>query len=180
VDTYREFDSQFEFVVVEEIPAGGCVAHDFLATKRSTAERRRIVSVEYGQRSWVGTFGGSENCATGICVASTCPDPRKLCVAVCGEVFLVDVFRPEDFVVFGEEPVVDFEVSTSANVLMFVGYTKIWLLDARARLLRSDRLSWDGFRDVRVAENEVRGLAWYPWKNDWEPFSCSFDQFAAV
>jgi hypothetical protein len=93
VDTYREFDSQFEFVVVEEIPAGGCVAHDFLATKRSTAERRRIVSVEYGQRSWVGTFGGSENCATGICVASTCLGPKTSLCSV-RNLLLISKYRP--------------------------------------------------------------------------------------
>jgi hypothetical protein len=44
-------------------------------------------------------------------------------------------------------------------------------LDPSGVLRRSRRVSWDGFREVHLAEGMIRGEAYNPMDDDWTPFT---------
>jgi hypothetical protein len=117
-------------------------------------------------RSWMGNF------APGICGVTAVhvhPDGHRVLVIHAGDGWVVD---PE----------------TGAAERVLRGIAGLWPLSAPAGFLvdsdglafarlaadgvrwHTRRLSWDGFSDVAMDEREVRGLAWNPIDDAWQPF----------
>lgn len=117
--------------------------------------------------SWVGNFGGGLGGHTGV---HPHPDGTRVVVIASGRALVIDpsvravqaeIGSAIDHVWPVEDPAGYVFDHQGLAFSRWGGDGQIW---------QSRRLSWDGFRDVRLTADEVTGLAWTPVGDLWIPF----------
>lgn len=121
-----------------------------------------------GRNDWEGEFFRS--CGDGLDGAYSTPDQDVLCVVAGGEGYLVNVLRPLEFrmIPFGSVESV-FQVS-SVPAIVFVGSTDVATYGDADEIWTSERISYDGFQNLQLQGNELRGQAWLAPTDEWYDF----------
>ena len=112
---------------------------------------------------WVGNF------ATGAGTVVPHPDGRSLLIVANGPMYIVDIDACSAEVLEGNGEGVH-EIPGSPDLL--IELSGVWLarLGAGGFLWKTQRVSWDGFRNISVAEGVVIGESWSPIQHKWMPF----------
>ena len=91
-----------------------------------------------------------------------CPDGDWICVAAGGYGYVASTLAPERVTLLGLKPVVEVveAESDSDDVLLFVGFQTILGWGREGLAWQTERLSWEGIREVAVRGGEAVGLGW--------------------
>jgi hypothetical protein len=154
--------------VLDGLPAYGPMAEPFSATGQGTHREGLVVRFVLPTGSWVGNF---QRGFSSLDEVFAHPDGRHVVVVAGGTAYVLDAE--------GHNLVAHFEagieqillVPESGFVLLGNG---LWFeaLGPTGTVWRSQRISWDGMRNVSLAGTVVRGEAYAPEGRDgtWYPF----------
>ncbi|MBS1584490.1 MAG: hypothetical protein JSS82_02900 [Bacteroidetes bacterium] len=83
-----------------------------------------------------------------------------------------------------DEPCADCELAFQRETgrLVLIGGTDITVVEPNGEYWDSKRISWDGFKEVKMEGSIVSGLSWEPADGDgiWSPFSFDIDSRVLV
>ena len=117
--------------------------------------------------TWIGNFRGGLGTETAVIRH---PDGKRVLVIANGAMYEVDPEHPQPInesacCVTGIWP-----VPSMKAILLARNHISLVLWTAHGRGWDTGRLSWDGFRNVRVDGERVEGEAWSAPDNSWPPF----------
>lgn len=156
------------FEVLPGLPPYGPPAISF--TERGPREHREGVVVRFypeGAEPWVGNFVGGMTACT---IALDHPNKTDVIVVARGEACIVDP----------DSQTVRFHIAGEVKNVFPVPALELVLLECIVDFLaikadntgwRSNRIAWDGFRNVEIRDTELLGEAYDPTSAGWEPFN---------
>lgn len=155
------------FEVLPGLPPYGDWPEAFTATGQGRHREGYVVRFESdGAASWVGNF------QPGLSSLDTVlqhPNGRELLVIVGGQGYVVDPSNRAKREYFGAQIEMALEVPELNSVVFGNG---LWFesLGPEGWRWRSERISWDGMRDLRREGLRLIGEAWSPLEDSWLPF----------
>ncbi len=87
-----------------------------------------------------------------------CPDADWICLVAGGYGYVASTLEPERVTLLGMKPVV--EVLEAEEVLLFVGFQTMLGWGREGVAWQTEKLSWEGIREVAVRGQEAVGLGW--------------------
>lgn len=166
-DTPSNFKSEL-FEILPGLPSVGPVPEQFTASGSGTHSEGLVICFHPRQsQSWVGNFVSGFN---GMTNAYLHPDQRTVIVVSGGQAYQVD---PESRTLhrhFGGG-ITNVVVDPKRGLLIFADDIHLWALDPRGQRWETERLSWDGTRDLRIQGEFVVGEAYDPMTDRWRGFS---------
>jgi hypothetical protein len=160
-------DQRTTFRVMSGLPPYGPLAVSFPGPWGRTGQEGLVVEFSDGEsQRWVGNF------RPGFLSASRVvhhPDHRRVLVLSSGDLWVVDVANQSAEQFAGA---VDgfWDVPDSPDLIVSRQGLALFRLGAAGVLWHTRRLSWDGFDEVVVTAELVRGLAWSPLDDRWYKF----------
>lgn len=117
---------------------------------------------------WTGEFEG---------LSAIYNTPRPECVLViCGETgYLVDLSKPGEYSVLPNDPILAVHVGAGSAAIIVHDYTNISCIDHRGIGWSSERISWDGFKNISLAGRQLSGQCWHAPLGQFEPFTIELD-----
>ena len=153
------------FEILPGLPASGPPALHF--TERGRFSEGLVVRF-YPKRSepWIGNFLGGPNKFDAVLDH---PNGTDIVVVAGGDANVID---PENRQVRQHiAGHVDQTISVpSLGMVVFPNMTDFVAIVANNAGWRSERISWDGFRNIRICDNELFGEAYTPLGDAWVPF----------
>ncbi|MBP6945326.1 hypothetical protein KBD61_03765 [Patescibacteria group bacterium] len=122
--------------------------------------------------SWIGNFRSNRTKLNDVYETSQTDD---LLVFAEGTAYLLDSETTEALEVIGDG---FYQCLKTPNGTMILSDgCKLTILDTRGEKWESERISWDEIKDLRVAANSVRGLAYdaMDTKKEWKLFSLNLE-----
>ena len=129
----------------------------FGATGQERYHEGSVVEFMHGNSSWVGNFAGG---ATGFDTVFEHPSWRSVIVIARGQGYIVDPRAQKVTLVFGGA--ITALVHSCSDRLVFSTFTEFEAYGAAGQVWRTSRLSWDGFRSIRVDGDALTGEGWTP------------------
>jgi hypothetical protein len=116
---------------------------------------------------WVGNFRPGLG---GLHFAGLHPNKLDVVVIAAGDLWAVN---PHDRTAVQILPAIDaiLEVQNSEGWVFSRQGIALARLESKGLMWHTRRLSWDGFDQLHIVGNELRGLAWSPGDDTWCPFS---------
>lgn len=169
VDIYLDFPHDYIVRTLDELPNSAQRPHYFSAARGNQPDRVSLQVTPKGAASWIGLFAGepSGSYRTGV---YTTADPCSLLVVCNGTGYVVDVRNPEQYQVLPISPVLEVLCATNAELLIMANYTDLLAWGRGGLQWRTDRVSYDGIRNLNLSVDVIRGLAWSPVDGDF-PFA---------
>jgi hypothetical protein len=105
-------------------------------------------------------------CALGFQDASmpsgvwACPDAQQLCAVAGGYAYVLHPREPERCTQVDLRPVVEVRALPEQQLLLFVGFHTLLAWDANGQRWQTKRLSWEGIRLTKIAEQTLHGFGW--------------------
>ena len=155
------------FEIRPGLPAYGPRAINF--TIRGEREHREGLVVRFYPRQsepWTGNFIGGMTTCTAVLEH---PNKTDVIVIAQGEACIVDPDNRAIRVRIAGD-VVQVIHARSLGLLVFQGMTDFKAIRADNSGWRSPRISWDGFRNIKVRDSELFGEAYTPVQDGWVPF----------
>ena len=155
--------------ILKGLPSDGAPAIPFPADSAARYSEGLVVRFGAGGESWVGNFlrGGY-----GFDWVGPMPDGDHLLVVSQGAGYVVD---PASRLLVTEIGAGISEVIADEArrllILVDIGSCDIEAFGPEGRVWTTGQISWDGFRNVRVAGDVIVGEAYQPWTPDWVPFT---------
>lgn len=153
--------------VLTGLPAYGPPAEPFTAGGHGAHREGFVVGfADMEGRRWVGNFQPGLG---GVDTAVDHPDGRRLIVIAGGQGYVVDPEDPSYRDFFGGQIEV---VLPLPNPGLLLG-NGLWFeaIGPEGLLWRSDRISWDGMRSLKITGPNLSGEAWDPLSDSWVPFA---------
>lgn len=97
------------------------------------------------------------------------PDSNRIIVIASGQGYIME---PESFV-----PIKTFglgikqAIETQTNRVICADDCSLYLIEKDGSVWESERISWDGIKDLNIQNNILTGLAYYPMSDSWKPFT---------
>jgi hypothetical protein len=123
--------------------------------------------------SWVANFGGG---IFGLTQVFDFPERNRLLVIVNGGAYLINPEVEREIEIFGggigqviESPNGNLLCATETDILIIdTGNWHLW---------RSERISWDGIKDLKLERNILSGMSFDPTNSvqPWSPFSLNIE-----
>ena len=160
---------QMHFEILPGLPPYGPMAVSF--TERGDQEFREGLVVRfYPEKSdpWIGNFlGGMTNCTTVL----DHPNETDVIVVAKGDACVVDLEGRAIRDRIGSD-VAAVIPSPTLGLVIFQRFVDFTAVRSDGSRWVSPRISWDGFRNIKVHESVVSGEAWAPSVGDiWVPFT---------
>jgi hypothetical protein len=155
------------FEILPGLPPYGPMATSF--TWNGAREHREGLVVRFypdASEPWIGNFlGGSTNCNTVLYH----PNGAYVIVVAQGEACIVDLERRAVIDRMAGDIDQVFSIPSLGSVV-FQRAADFIAIKGDGSGWYSPRISWDGFRNIEVYETELRGEAYSPCGDLWEPF----------
>jgi hypothetical protein len=118
--------------------------------------------------SWIGNFGSGSSKVMGIYPLT---NKDEVLVFAYGTAYILNIESQKLLKSFGYN--YDQLIHTSDGVMILSDFTNITTVAANGGVWHSERISWDGIKDLKLEGNIVSGLSYNPMnKNmEWVPFS---------
>ncbi len=113
---------------------------------------------------------------TSFTAAFDVPEHNRVVVIAGGEGYVLDPARQQSLFDFGGQ--IEQALVVEDQALVFVDLVRLTVLFLRTgELWASERISWDGFREVRTEGLNIHGESWQPDKHDgrWVAFSFNIE-----
>lgn len=158
-------------MITDKAPEPGSTMFHFGGKGSRSAGRETIVRVWPNDgEPWFGVFPSGRDRrpdATGLHVW---PSKRKLFVVASGSGFMVDINNPDSWNPSPLSPITDFH-SEGIDGLFAISDNLRVAAFAEGRLLwKSAQISWNGVRNLQVAEASITGEAWDDLWGAWVSF----------
>jgi hypothetical protein len=154
------------FEVLSGLPPYGPLAESFSATGHGRHREGFVVRfVSKSGDQWVGNFQpGLGGCS----IVLEHPDGTNLIVIAGGQGYVVDPECRQCLAMFGADIQSTFH---SPEIAAFIFENGLWFeaIGRSGHLWRSERISWDGMKDLVVDGLAVTGSAWH-YSDRWLPF----------
>jgi hypothetical protein len=154
--------------IIEGLPPYGPPATAFPPNDFAAYREGLVVRIADAGHEWVGNFQPGLSRFSAVEVL---PNGKHVLVVSGGAGYIVDpatrsLMRELGGAIIG---LLRYE---SANLLV-VNHQGIAFeaIGSSGTVWKTARISWDGFRNVRVAADEIVGEAWRPFGQEWVPFS---------
>lgn len=151
--------------VLPGLPPYGPLARNFGGRGHSEGMVVRFIPAQ--GESWIGNFcrgiGGAD-------AVVQHPDQRRIIVIASGAGYVVDPEEPEKVVELPGAIQAVLELPDLKRVL-FCEQVTLSAVNGCGEWWHSPRLSWDGFRSLRMEGPVVHGEAWTPDGDSWIPFT---------
>ena len=156
-----------KFEVLPGLPAVGPYPDQFAPEGRPTHSEGFVVRFILGDgSSWVGNF---QRCLSRFDVVVPHPNEVDLLVIAGGQAYVIDATSRKRKNVFGGAIVGAHVVAERSLVILNHQNIAFEAIGVAGRAWESPRLSWDGFKEVLVDSEKIRGLAW-KWDDTWHKF----------
>lgn len=104
------------------------------------------------------------------------PEHNKVVIIAGGEGYVLDPTRHHSLIDFGAQ--IEHTLTVDDYAVLFVdlvGITVLFL--STGELWKSERISWDGMRNLIVQGKRVHGESWQPGRSDekWDPFTLDLE-----
>lgn len=154
------------FELLPGLPAYGPPAISFPKSDVPTFREGLVVRFQPEQSEpWVGNFlGGS----TDYDHVVAHPNDREVIVVSGGHGSIVDVETRSVIATWCD--VTRLELLPTSGLVLVQGLTDFIAIGADGVRWQSPRISWDGFRNIRIAEHHLFGEAYSAAGDDWLPF----------
>jgi hypothetical protein len=135
-----------KFTILKGLPPYGDPPEQFTSTGQGTHKEGFVVEFHPVNLSkWVGNF--QRGLGNYDCVLEH-PDPNFITVVAGGD----GLFLKEK------------------SLIIFNNMVDLIILDHRKKLLKTERISWDGIQGLRLDGDYIVGKSWDPMRNKWIPF----------
>jgi hypothetical protein len=148
------------------LPSYGPPPVQFSATGQSKHREGFVVEFNYENGPWIGNF---QRGTTGFDIVLEHPDGRSVIVIAGGAGYVIDPGAQNATSMFGGT--VAGLIDTRSGQVVFSTSTEFEAYGPAGLNWRTRRLSWDGFRSVRVEGDNLKGEGWTFDGNMWIEFS---------
>lgn len=158
------------FEVLPGLPGVGPLPEQFTITGQGTHHEGFVVRFHaHLSESWVGNFQGG---LSGYSSAIAHPDGRTVIVVSGGQAYQVDPASRSLLRHFGGM-ITDVIACPAEDLLVFSDGIRMWAEDATGQRWQTERISWDGIRDLAVESDSIVGESYDPTNRDrpWSRFS---------
>jgi hypothetical protein len=156
------------FELLEGLPTSGPVALPFPDDRRGSFREGLVVRFHTAAgNSWVGNF--QRGFARGFDAAIDHPDGRNVIVVAGGDGYFVDPETRRQTHTFGGG-ICFLQHVPRLNVVVFSDGIQFATFSADGSGWNSERISWDGIRNIAIVESTLHGEAWSPIPDAWHPF----------
>jgi len=157
-----------EFRVLPGLPSFGPPAQPFPRAFQQLGSEGLVVEVRPAAAgAWVGNFRHGLSNFSGVYHH---PDGHHLLFVAGGQGYVVDPTTHALESEIGAAIIGISELSNPPSLLLDHQGIVFERIGARGRIWRTRRLSWDGFRDVRIEAEAITGLGWHAPTDTWQPF----------
>ena len=156
------------FEILPSLPPYGPIAKSF--TERGDQYREGLVVRFYPNQSdpWVGNFLGGMTKYTNVLAH---PNGSDVIVVANGSTCVIDPeWRVKRDGIAWEDITAVFSLQ-QLGLVVFQGLVDFAAIRADNSVWLSPRISWDGFRNIKVHESELTGEAWTAIGDSWVPFT---------
>ena len=154
--------------ILAGLPATGPLPVQFSESGLGTHHEGTVVEfVDDSGASWIGNFQGGFTSFEGVFKMGS-----SIFIIACGKGYLID---PQS------RQTLRYVSDSITNAIAIAGTTDLLLCDGtsveRVGTLqwKSKRISWDGFKNVRVVDKELHGDSWSPIGDNWISFRVNLD-----
>ncbi|HUT30853.1 MAG TPA: hypothetical protein VMX13_13760 [Sedimentisphaerales bacterium] len=156
-----------KFTILKGLPAYGDMPEQFTATGQGTYREGFVVEFHpAGVPVWVGNF--QRGLGNYDCVLEH-PDPNLIVVVAGCEGYVVNITDRNMVQNFGGM-IQRILAQKEKPLIVFDNTIDLIILDSRQQLLRTKRISWDGFQGLRIDGERILGESWDPMMDKWTPF----------
>lgn len=152
--------------ILSGLPPYGPMATAFPPEWGRLGREGTVVEFRAEAEAWVGNFQPGLG---GLDCAGHHPDGRHAIVISGGDLWVVD---PNDRTAQRLLPAIEaaFEVRDPEGWIYSRQGLALARLGRGGLIWHTRRLSWDGFDQLTILRNEMKGLAWSPVDDQWHPF----------
>ncbi len=121
------------------------------------------VSVEFFPDSgdpWFGTFQNGDLSPNSVSYSGAHPNRTHAVVVSKGEGYIVNVFNPPEWEEIPIRPIMGVLVDELAGVMIAWDFVRMICLDRTGVRWKTPSISWDGIKDVSLAEGCVQATIW--------------------
>ncbi len=121
---------------------------------------------------WVANFKpGWSDCSLVVYY----PESNRLVVIAKGQGYIMTPDQQTPLDTFGVN--IKDAIKTEDNKIVFVDDVYVTLIDDKGVVWQSERISWDGIKDLNLKDNILTGLSYDPMDSitEWIPFSINLD-----
>lgn len=164
--------------VLPGLPGEGKAPLQFSATRTGMHREGCVVAFGDGDgERWIGNFQPGGGQFTGVFADH---DALVACVFSCGQGYAVSMKTGELLAEFGGDADSVIEIRHRRSILL-CGATDFQLhrTDDGSLVWRARRISWDGFRDLKVEDDKLTGEAWM-FDDTWHSFVLNLESAEAV
>jgi hypothetical protein len=121
---------------------------------------------------WVANFKPGR---TGCSLVVDYPDTNRIIVIAKGQGYIMTPDQQQPIDTFGID--ISHAIETEDNKLVLVDDIYVRLLEDKGTVWQSERISWDGIKDVKLEDCMLTGLSYDPMDSiyEWIPFSINLD-----
>jgi hypothetical protein len=103
------------------------------------------------------------------------PDTNRIVVIAKGQGYIMTPDQEFPIDTFGVD--IKDAIKTADDKIVLIDDIYVWLLDVKGTVWQSERISWDGIKDVNLKDNILTGLSYDPTDsiNEWIPFLIDLD-----
>jgi hypothetical protein len=153
--------------ILPGLPPYGPIATAFPSEWGRVGREGTVVEFATDEGKWVGNFRPGLG---GLTFASLHPNKLDMVVISAGDLWVV---RPRDRTALQTLLAIDaiLEVRNPEGWVFSRQGLALARLESNGFMWHTRRLSWDGFDQLHISGEELRGLAWSPVDDKWCPFS---------
>jgi hypothetical protein len=176
-----EKNAPMEFEILAGLPPCGALALPFPSD--GTGRHREGLVVRFNPTSvepWVGNFQRGETTCDSV---FSHPDGRQVVIVAGGQVYIIDPEMQRE-TQYAMSASINFAISMP-ELNQIVLCNDLWFEAIRADGIgwSSDRLSWDGIRNISISAATLTGEAYSPLSDSWSPFTLDLltgESFGAI
>lgn len=98
---------------------------------------------------------------------------NRIIVIAQGQGYIMKPESPEPLHTFGLK--IKEVTEAENNRIICADDCSLYLIDEEGGVWQSERISWDGIKDLTIQQNTVAGLSYYPMTDSWVPFTFDID-----
>lgn len=101
------------------------------------------------------------------------PDSNRIMIIAQGQGYIMEPDSLEPLKTFGLR--IKEVIEAKNNKIICADDCSLYLIDEKGGVWQSERISWDGIKELTIQQNTVAGLSYYPMNDSWVPFTFDID-----
>lgn len=156
-------------MITERLPDAGSILYHYGKNEDITGNETIVRVWPKGRDPWFGVFpqGYDDVEVTGLHVW---PSTRKLFVIAGGSGYVVDIGNPHNWSAAHLSPITSFDSEAVDGLFVISDNLRVAAYSADQLLWKSDQISWNGIKNLKVTGDGIIGEAWDDLWGAWVSF----------